>query len=103
MKISEFKTKVLQIVSQIPPGTVMTYKEVAVAAGNPKASRAVGTFMRQNYDPNVPCHRVIRTDGKIGNYNRGGRDVKIAKLTAEGYSRIKVIPAQLQIDLGEEQ
>lgn len=99
MKNSDFKQKVLDIVAKIPAGSVMTYKEVAIAAGNPKASRAVGTFMRQNYNPDVPCHRVIRSDGKIGNYNRGGRDAKIAKLIAEGYSPLDSTPQQLSIDL----
>ncbi len=99
MSNSGFKQKVLDIVAKIPQGSVMTYKEVAIAAGNPKASRAVGTFMRQNYNPNVPCHRVIRSDGKIGNYNRGGRDVKILKLVEEGYNPDGVISQQLRIDL----
>jgi O-6-methylguanine DNA methyltransferase len=83
-KASDFKERVLAIVRNIPKGKVMTYKEVAIAAGNPLASRAVGTVMRQNYDPTVPCHRVIRSDGKIGNYNRGGRERKIEILTSEG-------------------
>ncbi len=100
MNQSEFKKKVLDIVSKIPKGSVMTYKEVAVAAGNPLASRAVGTFMRQNYNPDVPCHRVIRSDGQIGNYNRGGRDAKITKLIEEGYSPPSLIAQQLSIDLG---
>ena len=62
----------------------MTYKGVAKKAGSPNAARAVGTIMKNNYDPKVPCHRVIRSDGKIGDYNRGGRAEKIRKLRAEG-------------------
>lgn len=72
----EFKETVLQIVREIPPGKTMTYKEVATKAGNPNASRAVGNIMRQNYDPTVPCHRVIRSDGRMGGYNRGGIERK---------------------------
>jgi len=40
--------------------------------------------MRDNYDPTVPCHRVVRSDGKIGEYNRGGPEKKLALLRAEG-------------------
>jgi len=79
-----FKEKVLDVVRKIPKGKVMTYKEVAKRAGNVKASRAVGNFMKSNYDKTVPCHRVIRSDGKIGDYNRGGQFAKIALLKKEG-------------------
>ncbi|MBP8689093.1 MGMT family protein [Patescibacteria group bacterium] len=51
----------------------MTYKEVAILAGSPKAYRAVGNIMSKNFDPNIPCHRVIRSDGKVGKYNRGDK------------------------------
>ncbi len=79
-----FKDKVLGIVTKIPKGKVLTYSEVAKKAGNAKAARAVGTFMKQNYRMDIPCHRVIRSDGKIGNYNRGGSEEKRKKLIAEG-------------------
>lgn len=49
----------------------MTYKQVAILAGRPKAFRAVGNILNKNYDPKIPCHRVIRSDGKTGGYNRG--------------------------------
>jgi methylated-DNA-[protein]-cysteine S-methyltransferase len=64
-----FKEKVLKIVSKISEGSTLTYKEVAKKAGNEKASRAVGMIMSKNQDKLIPCHRVIRTDGKIGGYN----------------------------------
>ena len=54
----------------------MTYKEVARRAGNPKAARAVGAIMRTNRNPDIPCHRVIRSDGSLGGYNRGGTERK---------------------------
>ncbi len=79
-----FKEKVLDVVRKIPKGKVMTYKEVAKKAGNEKAGRAVGNFMKSNYDKTVPCHRVIRSDGKVGDYNRGGSSAKIALLKKEG-------------------
>ena len=61
----------------------MSYKEVAARAGNPGAARTVGSIMRMNYDKTIPCHRVIRSDGKIGNYNRGGEAAKRALLKKE--------------------
>lgn len=65
----DFKQKVLDIVAKIPKGKTMTYKEVAKKAGSPNASRAVGSIMAGNKDLKIPCHRVIRSDGKIGEYN----------------------------------
>ena len=79
-----FAEKVKAIVAKIPKGKVMTYKEVALKAGSPRGARAVGSIMKKNYDPSIPCHRVIRSDGIIGEYNRGGREEKIRKLKAEG-------------------
>jgi O-6-methylguanine DNA methyltransferase len=73
---SSLKNKVLQIVSKIPKGRTMTYKKVAELSGAPKACRAVGNILHQNYDPSIPCHRVIRSDGKIGGYNRGAENKK---------------------------
>lgn len=73
---SKFKQNVLEIVKQIPAGKTVTYGQVAAMAGNPRAARAVGMIMSQNYNPEVPCHRVIRADGKLGNYNRGGIEKK---------------------------
>ncbi|MCI0479797.1 MGMT family protein [Candidatus Uhrbacteria bacterium] len=49
----------------------MTYAEVARAAGRPRAYRAVGNILNRNFDPAIPCHRVIRSDGTPGGYNRG--------------------------------
>ena len=79
-----FAEKVRSVVRDIPRGTVMTYKEVAIAAGNPKAARAVANTMAKNYDKDIPCHRVIRTDGTLGGYNRGGDTVKKQLLIDEG-------------------
>ena len=79
-----FTEKVKKIVASIPKGKVMTYKQVAIKAGSPNAARAVGSIMKANYDPKIPCHRVICSDGVVGEYNRGGREEKIRKLRAEG-------------------
>lgn len=70
--MTQFADIVRDVVRSIPKGETRTYKEVAAAAGRPGAARAVGTIMKNNYDETVPCHRVIRSDGKIGDYNRGG-------------------------------
>lgn len=78
-----FKEKVYSIVRKIPKGTVRTYKEVAKKAGRPKAYRAVGNILNKNFDPKIPCHRVIRSDGKLGGYNRGTQ-TKMRRLKAEG-------------------
>lgn len=85
MTTTSFSEKVLTIVRKIPRGSVLTYKEVARRAGNPRASRAVGSVMKKNYREDVPCHRVIRSDGVIGQYNRGGAEAKMEKLITEGY------------------
>jgi O-6-methylguanine DNA methyltransferase len=75
-----FQEKVLAIVKKIPKGKTLTYKEVAKRAGSPRAYRAVGNILSKNYDPNVFCHRVIRSDGKIGGYNRGvKKKIKLLK------------------------
>ena len=66
-----FTQKVYGVVMKIPKGKVLTYKEVAKRAGNAKASRAVGNILNKNFNPKIPCHRVIRSDGKLGGYNRG--------------------------------
>lgn len=83
-----FRERVLRVVSKIPRGKVLTYKKVARLAGSPRASRAVGNILNKNYPPSggpkIPCHRVIRTDGKVGGYNRGAK-IKTKLLNAEGF------------------
>lgn len=71
-----FREKVLNIVKKIPRGTVLTYQQVAERAGNKKACRAVGNILNKNYDPTIPCHRVVRSDGQSGGYNRGKEQKK---------------------------
>jgi len=82
--IKTFADKVREVVKQIPKGKVLTYAEVAKKAGNAKAFRAVGNILNKNYDKTIPCHRVIRSDGTLGGYNRGGV-VKRDLLIKEGY------------------
>ncbi len=70
--MSYFSKKIYNVVKEIPEGEIRTYKEIAEATGRPKTWRAVGNILSKNFDPAIPCHRVIRSDGKIGDYNRGG-------------------------------
>jgi methylated-DNA-[protein]-cysteine S-methyltransferase len=68
---------------KIPKGKILTYKEVARRAGSSDAFRAVGNILNKNYDSSIPCHRVVRSDGKTGGYNRGA-ETKIKLLKKEG-------------------
>ncbi len=77
-----FTESVYAVVRDIPKGETLTYREVAVKAGRPRAFRAVGNILNANYDPAIPCHRVVRSDGTPGGYNRG-RTKKIAILKKE--------------------
>ncbi len=80
-----FKEKVFSIVKKIEKGKVMTYKEVAEKIGHPKSYRAVGNVLNKNTDKNIPCHRVIRSDKKIGGYNKGTL-IKKRLLQKEGFN-----------------
>jgi len=82
--MTEFQQKVFATVKRIPKGKVLTYKQVAEKAGSPQAFRAVGSALKTNFDPAIPCHRVIKSDGTLGEYNRGGTAQKRKLLLAEG-------------------
>lgn len=75
--------KVYDVVRKIPEGKTLTYKQVAEKVGSPKAYRAIGNILNKNYNPEIPCHRVVRSDGKTGGYNRGVEQ-KVKRLKAEG-------------------
>ena len=70
-------------VKNIPKGRVATYGEIARAAGVPGAARAVGNALNKNIFADVPCHRVVRSDGTIGGYAWGTAE-KIKVLMSEG-------------------
>lgn len=74
--MDKFKENVLEVVSKIPQGKTLTYTEVARRAGSPRAYRAVGNILNKNHNPKIPCHRVIRSDGSLGGYNRGAQNKK---------------------------
>lgn len=79
---SSFRQRVLNVVRKIPPGRVATYGDIAALAGSPRAWRAVGTIMRENRDPGMPCHRVIGAGGALGGYG-GNLQLKRELLRAE--------------------
>ena len=72
--MTSFKDNIFSIVRAIPRGQTLTYKQVATKAGRPRAFRAVGNILNTNYDPKIPCHRVVRSDGRTGGWNRGARN-----------------------------
>ncbi len=71
-----FRDKVYQVVSRIPKGSVLSYKEVAEKINHPKSYRAIGNVLNKNPYRWVPCHRVIKSNGKIGGFARGSEDKK---------------------------
>lgn len=88
-----FQKKVFLIVKKIPKGKVLTYKAVAEKTGRKRAWRAIGNILNKNRDSEIPCHRVVRSDGRVGGYNQGV-EKKIFLLKKEGLtikkSRIKI-------------
>ena len=82
--VTPFQKRVYEAVKRIPRGEVRTYKQIAQAIGCPKAYRAVGNALNKNPDlKTIPCHRVVRSDGKIGGY-RFGSSKKKTLLLREG-------------------
>ena len=70
---TDFQVSVWKELLKIPRGRTKTYKEIAVAIGRPNSSRAVANACAQNpYAPDVPCHRVVRSDGSLGGYSAEG-------------------------------
>jgi len=81
---TEFEREVLVTTFEIPRGKVSTYKRIAEKIGRPHAYRAVGNALHKNpLAPIVPCHRVLRSDGRLGGYG-GGVNVKKRLLEEEG-------------------
>ena len=90
---TEFEVAVWMKALEIPRGEVRPYGWIAAEIGRPKAVRAVGTALAHNPVPLVvPCHRVVRSDGSMGQYSLGGPDAKRTILAAEGLD-----PAALEI------
>lgn len=97
-----FRDRVYNVTKKIPKGKAATYGQIAKLAGNPKAARAVGMFMRTNPNaPHTPCHRVVAADGSLTGYSGiGGVLKKKAMLIVEGvhFKRGKVDLARSQWD-----
>jgi O-6-methylguanine DNA methyltransferase len=84
-QLPDFERQVLMKTLEIPRGEVRPYAWVAAELGRPLAVRAVGNALARNPIPFViPCHRVVRSDGRIGNYGAGGPASKRALLQSEG-------------------
>lgn len=85
-KLTPFEQKVLLACARIPEGETRSYKQIAKAIGKPNAVRAVGNALGKNpLAPLIPCHRVVRSDGKIGGYSaKGGSERKEKMLEKEG-------------------
>ena len=85
---TKFQLKVWSYLKKIPKGKLKTYAQVAKAIGKPKAVRAVANAIGKNpFPPKIPCHRVIRSDGKLGGYSaKGGIKTKKKLLKNEGFS-----------------
>ena len=88
LKGTYFQIKVWKYLIKIPKGKLKTYKQVAIGIRRPKSARAVANACGKNpYAPNVPCHRVIRSDGTVGGYSApGGIKKKKKLLKSEGFS-----------------
>ncbi len=96
-ELPEFEQQVLRKVLEIPRGEVRPYAWVAAEVGRPLAVRAVGNAVARNPIPFViPCHRVVRSDGRIGNYGAGGPTAKRAVLESEGMdtTEMELLPAR---------
>ena len=79
-----FQKKVWRDLSKIPKGETRTYKEIAIAIGHPLAVRAVANACGNNPQPiKIPCHRVIRSDGKLGGYSASGGTAAKRRLLKE--------------------
>lgn len=82
-EVMMFKERVWAVAKKIPRGRVSTYGEIARALGCKGASRAVGNALNANRSKSVPCHRIVRSGGALGGFNRGSA-AKSKKLEAEG-------------------
>jgi methylated-DNA-[protein]-cysteine S-methyltransferase len=85
--IPEFERNVYEIARDVPPGTTMTYGDIALRLGDKALSRAVGQALGKNpFAPLVPCHRVLSADGKMHGFSAsGGIAMKLRMLQNEGW------------------
>ncbi|ECR4263923.1 methylated-DNA--[protein]-cysteine S-methyltransferase [Listeria monocytogenes] len=84
LKGTDFQQKVWQALNEIPYGVVVSYKDIAISAGSPKAVQAVGQANRANPIPIIiPCHRCVKSNGELGGYNGADVDKKQYLLALE--------------------
>ncbi|VVB99957.1 Methylated-DNA--protein-cysteine methyltransferase [uncultured archaeon] len=84
-RLTKFQRDVLLACARIPKGQTRTYAQLARSIGKPHSARAVGNALAINpLAPLIPCHRVVRSDGKLGGYSaQGGTKTKMSLLLAE--------------------
>lgn len=96
----ELAEAIYALVQLVPPGKVTTYGSLAKALG--VSARTVGKILAENeHAPLVPCHRVVRSDGDVGGYSKGGREVKRRLLELEGVRLVGWrVPKGFVVDIG---
>lgn len=89
---TEFQKEVWRELLKIKKGEVVTYKELSKKIGKVNSARAVANAVAKNpFAPEIPCHRVIRSDGKLGGYSgKGGVKTKLKLLKEEGYNILNI-------------
>ena len=102
--LSPYQQAILRILAEVPKGKVTTYGDLAkeLARRDPKwspnASRAVGTTMKNNLcGPQIPCHRVIKSDGDIGNFRGGEKGAVEEKIRMLRDESVKVIDGRIDL------
>ena len=92
--MTEFQQDVTNAIKKVKKGQTVSYSELAEQSGHPGAHRAVASMMKKNWEADIPCHRVVHSDGRVGKYNRdGGNAEKIAKLESEG---VEIVDGKVQ-------
>ena len=89
-----FNEKCYSALKKVPQGKVTTYAELGRAVGSPKSARAVGNAMNKNKNREVPCHRVVRSDGSIGGFAFGS-EKKTEMLKKEG---VEIVGGKMDLD-----
>ncbi|MCX6798183.1 MAG: MGMT family protein [Candidatus Falkowbacteria bacterium] len=93
--ITKFQASVYKLISRIPSGKISTYQQVARGLKNPRAARAVGNALNRNpFAPEVPCHRIIKSNGAVGGFADGTKK-KIAMLRKE---RVEIKKGKINLD-----
>ena len=81
---SEFRSKVEDLIAQVPAGQVTTYGDLAALAGHPYAARIVGGMAHYG-NPELPWHRLVNRNGGLASGYPGGQEIQQIQLEAEGH------------------